>query len=203
MLIATRAYKVLAMLRELNLTSYAFSKNALELQAHIERFPLLGNSQPFNPDVGDAFNAELSRLLANTLSSAKSLISGQRAILRDVWPKIGKQLSEFEQGEYTKQRLEVFETEEAELLVELRNYSQHQFLPRLDPTTYWSKGMPMTELQFRLDVEPLLKWDSLVPKVRKYLEDAGDSIDVLPIIARHSKSVREFYEWFWRKVERR
>jgi hypothetical protein len=199
MLIATRAYKVLATLRELNLTSYAFSKNALELQAHIERFPLLGNSQPFNPDVGDPFNAELSRLLANTLSSAKSLISGQRAILRDVWPKIGKQLSEF--GEYTKQRLEVFETEEAELLIELRNYSQHQFLPRLDPTTYWSKGMPMTELQFRLDVEPLLKWDSLVPKVRKYLENAGDSIDVLPIIARYSKSVREFYEWFWRKVE--
>lgn len=201
MLMAMKPYKVIATLRELNLTSYAFSKNALELQTHVARFPEIGNTQPFNPDVGDPFNAELSRLLANTLSSAKSLISGQRAILRDVWPKIGKQLSEFEQGEYSSKRKEVFETDEADLLMELRNYSQHQFLPRLDPTTYYSQGMPMAELQFRLAVDPLLKWDSLVPKVRKYLEAAGDSTDLLPIIGRYSKSVREFYEWFWRKVE--
>jgi hypothetical protein len=200
-LMAMRPYEVIAMLRELNLTSYAFSKNALELQTHVARFPEIGNSQPFNPDVGDPFNAELSRFVANTLSSAKSLISGQRAILRDVWPKVARQLSEFEQGEYTKKRIEVFETDEAELLMELRNYSQHQFLPRLDPTTYYSQGMPMAELQFRLDVDPLLKWDSLPSKVRKYLEAAGDSIDLLPIIGRYSKSVREFYEWFWRKVE--
>lgn len=109
LLMAMRPYKVIAMLRELNLTSYAFSKNALELQAHVARFPEIGNTQPFNPDIGDPFNAELSRLLANTLSSAKSLISGQRAILRDVWPKIGKQLSEFEQGEYTKKRVQVWQ----------------------------------------------------------------------------------------------
>lgn len=93
---------------------------------------------------------------------------------------------------YTKKRIEVFETDEAELLMELRNYSQHQFLPRLDPTTYYSQGMPMAELQLRLDVDPLLKWDSLPSKVRKYLEAAGDSIDLLPIIGRYSKSVREF-----------
>ena len=59
----------------------------------------------------------------------------------------------------------------------------------------------MAELQFRLGVDPLLKWDGLPSKVRKYLEAAGDSIDLLPIIGRYSKSVREFYEWFWRKVE--
>lgn len=201
MVMNMRAFEVIAMLRDLNLTSYAFSKNAQELEAHVARFPEIGNTQPFNPDVCDPFNAELSRLLANTLSSAKSLISGQRAILRDVWPKIGKQLSDFEQGEYTKKRVHVFETDEADLLMELRNYSQHQFLPRLDPTTYFSSGMPMAKLQFRLDVDPLLKWEGLVPKVRKYLEAAGDSIDLLPIISRYSKSVREFYEWFWREVE--
>jgi hypothetical protein len=149
MLMAMRPYKVIAMLRELNLTSYAFSKNAQELQAHIARFPQIGNSQPFNPDVGDPFNVELSRLLGNTLSSAKSLISGQRAILRDVWPKIGKRLSDFEQGEYTEKRVQVIETDEPDLLMELRNYSQHQFLPRLDPTTYFSSGMPIGELQFQ------------------------------------------------------
>lgn len=189
------------MLRDLNLTSYAFSTNAQELQAHIERYPDIGQSQPFNPRVGDPFAMELARLLANTLASVKSLISGQRAILRDVWPKIGEQLSEFEQGEYTKKRLDVFEADEAKLLVELRNYSQHKFLPYLDPSWHFSQQLPMAELQFRLHVEPLLKWDGLTAAVRNYLEVRGDSIDLLPIINRYSTSVRKFYEWFWLKVE--
>jgi hypothetical protein len=90
MLMEMRPFEVIAMLRDLNLTSYAFSTNAQELHAHIARYPEIGNSQPFNPDVGDPFVMELSRLLANTLASAKSLISVQRAILRDIWPGVGK-----------------------------------------------------------------------------------------------------------------
>ncbi|MFZ3318148.1 MAG: hypothetical protein WA622_21745, partial [Mycobacterium sp.] len=133
-------------------------------------------------------------------ASAKSLISGQRTILRDVWPRTGEQLSEFEQGEYTAKRKEVFETEEADLLMELRNYSQHKFLPYLAPAWHFTQGMPAAEFQFRLEVEPLRKWDGLLPRVRQYLGSAGDSIDMLPIIGRYSKSVREFYEWFWLKV---
>src|SRR5271169_1134087 len=35
MLTAMRPFEVIAMLRDLNLTSYAFSKNAEELQAHV------------------------------------------------------------------------------------------------------------------------------------------------------------------------
>jgi hypothetical protein len=201
MLMAMSSFKVITLLRDLNLTSYAFRKNAEELQAHIARFPKLGHSQPFNPDVGDPFSAELSRLLANTLASAKSLISGQRSVLRDIWPKIGGQLSDFEQGEYTKKRVEVFETDEADLIKELRNYSQHKFLPYLTPGFHFSQDMPMAEFQFRLDVEPLLNWDALPAEVRKYLEQAGDSIELLPIISRYSKSVQEFYEWFRLKVD--
>ena len=201
MLMATRSFEVIALLRNLNLTSYAFSKNAEELQDHVARFPKIGNSQPFNPDVGDPFVIELSRLLANALASAKSLISGQRTILRDVWPKTGEQLSEFEKGEYTTKRKKVFETEEADLLMELRNYSQHKFLPYLAPAWHFSQCMRAAEFQFRLDVEPLLSWDGLLPRVRKYLENVGDSIDLIPIIGRYSKSVREFYAWFWLKVE--
>ena len=97
MLMEMRPFEVIAMMRDLNLTSYAFSKNAEELQAHIWRYPEIGQSQPFNPDVGDPFGIELARLLANFLASVKSLVSGQRAVLRDIWPKIGGQLSEFEQ----------------------------------------------------------------------------------------------------------
>ena len=67
----------------------------------------------------DPFGVELARLFANLLGSVKSLISGQRAILRDLWPSVGKQLSEFEQGDYTAKRLAVFEADEAKLLVEL------------------------------------------------------------------------------------
>ena len=78
MLMAMRPVEVIAMLRDLNLTSHAFSVNAQELQSRISRYAEIGNSQPFNPDVGDPFVMELSRLLANTLASAKSLISGQR-----------------------------------------------------------------------------------------------------------------------------
>ena len=88
-LMEMRPFEVVAMIRDLNLTSYAFSKNAEELQAHIWRYPEIGQSQPFNPDVGDPFGIELARLLANFLASVKSLVSGQRAVLRDVWPKLG------------------------------------------------------------------------------------------------------------------
>lgn len=201
MLMEMRAFEVIAMMRDLNLTSYAFSKNAEELQAHIWRYPEIGQSQPFNPDVGDPFGIELARLLANFLGSVKSLISGQRAVLRDIWPSIGKQLSEFERGEYTKKRLAVFEADEAKLLVELRNYSQHKFLPYLNPAWQFSQTMPMAEFQFRLHVQPLLKWDGLNAEVRTYLEQQGKSIDLQPIIGRYTAAVREFYKWFWEKVD--
>ena len=201
MLMEMRAFEVIAMMRDLNLTSYAFSKNAEELQAHIWRYPEIGQSQPFNPDVGDPFGIELARLLGNFLASVKSLVSGQRTVLRDVWPKIGGQLSEFEEGEYTAKRLDVFEADEAKLLEELRNYSQHKFLPYLNPAWQFSQSMPMAEFQFRLHVDPLLKWDSLNAQVRKYLENAGDSIDIAPIISRYTGAVREFYGWLWLKVE--
>lgn len=101
MLMAMRPFEVITLLRDLNMTSYAFSKNSEELQAHVARFPQLGNSQPFNPDVGDPFGIELARLLANTLASAKSLVSGQRAVLRDVSPKIDGQLSQNSSGAST------------------------------------------------------------------------------------------------------
>ncbi|WP_133055152.1 hypothetical protein [Mycolicibacterium fallax] len=201
MLMEMRPFEVIAMMRDLNLTSYAFSKNAEELQAHVLSYPAVGQSQPFNPDVGDPFGIELARLVANLLASVKSLVSGQRAVLRDIWPKLGKELSEFEQGEYTAKRLEVFEADEAKLLEELRNYSQHQFLPYLNPAWQFSQLVPMAEFQFRLHVEPLLKWDSLTAVVRKYLEKHGDSIDLIPIIGRYTAAVREFYRWFCLKVD--
>jgi hypothetical protein len=59
----------------------------------------------------------------------------------------------------------------------------------------------MAEFQFRLEVKPLLKWDKWVGKVRKYSESKANSIDILTIIGRYSKSVREFYEWFWLKID--
>jgi hypothetical protein len=201
MLMAMRPFEVIAMLRDLNLTSYAFSKNAEELQAHLARFPQIGKSQPFNPDVGDPFAIELARLFANLLCSVTSLISGQRAVLRDIWPTVEGKLSDFEKGEYTKKRLEVFETDEAKLLIDLRNYSQHKFLPLLSPAWQFSQAMPTAEFQFRLEVEPLLKWDKLNAGVRKYLEAHSNSTGLIPIIGRYSKSVHEFYRWFWRKID--
>ena len=33
------------------------------------------------------------------------------------------------------------------------------------------------------------------------LESKANSIDILTIIGRYSKSVREFYEWFWLKID--
>jgi hypothetical protein len=201
MLMEMRPFEVIAMMRDLNLTSYAFGKNSEELQAHIWLYPEIGQSQPFNPDVGDPFGIELARLLANFLASVKSLVSGQRAVLRDIWPKLSGQLSEFERGEYTKKRLAVFEADEAKLLEELRNYSQHKFLPYLNPAWQFSQTMPMAEFQFRLHVEPLLKWGSLNAEVRKYLEQQGASIDIQPTIGRYTAAVREFYEWFWLKID--
>ena len=201
MLMEMRPFEVIAMTRDLNLTSYAFSKNAEELQAHISRYPEIGQSQPFNPDVGDPFGIELARLLANFLASVKSLVSGQRAVLRDVWPKIEGALSEFERDEYTEKRLAVFEADEAKLLEELRNYSQHKFLPYLNPAWQFSQTIPMAEFQFRLHIEPLLKWDNLNAQVRKYLKEQGDSIDLLPLIGRYTGAVREFYKWFWLKID--
>ncbi|OBH25166.1 hypothetical protein A5692_03570 [Mycobacterium sp. E342] len=200
-LMEMRPFEVTAMMRDLNLTSYAFTKNAEELQNHILRYPEIGQSQPFNPDVGDPFGIELARLLANFLASVKSLVSGQRSVLRDIWPTIEKRLSGFETGEYTSKRLAVFEADEAKLLEELRNYSQHKFLPYLNPAWQFSQTMPMAEFQFRLHVEPLLKWEKLNAQVRKYLEKHGDSIDLVPIIGRYTAAVREFYRWFWLKID--
>ncbi len=45
MLMQMRPFEVIAMMGDLNLTSYGFSKNAEELQAHIWRYPEIGQSQ--------------------------------------------------------------------------------------------------------------------------------------------------------------
>jgi hypothetical protein len=162
-----------------------FSKNAEELQTHVLRYPEIGQSHPFSPDVGDPFGIELARLLANFLASVKSLVPGQQSVLCDIWPKVEGQLSEFERGEYTRKRLAVFEADEAKLLEDLRNYSQHKFLPYLSPAWQFSQAMPMAEFQFRLHIEPLLRWDSLNAEVREYLEQQGDSIDLTPSMAEN------------------
>lgn len=197
---ATNAYHVNLKLRSLNLASYAFSRNAQEMVGHVGRYPGFGQ---FTSAVSDPYSDELARLLHNTLASASSLISGQRVVLRHIWPKIGRTLSEFESGEYTNKRVEVFETDEAEFIVELRNYSQHYFLPRLEPRDTFSFDSHSTsrDLQFLLEVKPLYDWSGLAPKVKPYLEAAGESIALLPILERYAQSVREFYTWFWAKAE--
>jgi hypothetical protein len=58
MLMAMRPFEVITMFRDLNLTSHAFSTNAQELQTHISRYAEIGNSQPFNSDLGDPFVIE-------------------------------------------------------------------------------------------------------------------------------------------------
>lgn len=197
-----RAFQVIGMMRDMNLSSYAFKRNAEELHAHVYKYPQIGQTQPFNPNVGDPFGVELARLFANLLASVGSLISGQRSVLRDIWrPKEGNKLSDVEEGEYTEKRLAVFEADEHKLLVELRNYSQHKFLPYLNPAWQFSRAMPMAKFQFRLAIEPLLRWNSLNADVRIYLETRGDSIDLIPIINRYTKSVNEFYRWFWEKID--
>ena len=60
MLMEMRPFEVIAMTRDLNLTSYAFSKNTRgNYKNRIWRYPEFGQSQPFNPDVGDPFGIEL------------------------------------------------------------------------------------------------------------------------------------------------
>ncbi|MEA2484374.1 MAG: hypothetical protein QOC55_2321 [Thermoleophilaceae bacterium] len=59
----------------------------------------------------------------------------------------------------------------------------------------------MAEFQFRLRVEPLLKSEALNAEVRTYLEQQGKSFDLQPIIGRYTAAVREFYKWFWEKVD--
>ncbi|BBY75739.1 hypothetical protein MPRF_26380 [Mycolicibacterium parafortuitum] len=201
---ATRGYELAEQVRMLNFASYAFGGNTTELQNHLSRYPAIfqsGQKPPLDPDVGDPFTVELSRLLLNALGAASALISGQRAILRDVWPKVGRDPSEFEQGPYTEKRLELFVEIEAKLIVDLRNYAQHKFLPKLDATTYWSTQIPLGELRFMLSTKPLLEWDRLSAPVREYLKAAGDSVDLLPIYQRYTVSVREFFKWFWLQVE--
>ena len=59
MLMEMRPFEVIAMMRDLNLTSYAFSKNAEDFRP-TSAVPQIGQNQPFNPDVGDPFGIELA-----------------------------------------------------------------------------------------------------------------------------------------------
>lgn len=40
-------------------------------------------------------------------------------------------------------------------------------------------------------------------QVRKYFEQHGDSIDLIPIMGRYTAAVREFYGWLWLTVDER
>ncbi|SHQ49441.1 Uncharacterised protein [Mycobacteroides abscessus subsp. bolletii] len=193
---------------QLNRASGVFAGNSVELEKHFTQFV---GTQMFVSELPDDFGTEAARLLHNYLAALATLRDVMRGIHRRVWPECqapgtDDKRTKWEVEVWTPKVDELLSDEPTTFLVDLRNYSLHYAIPVTSMTTNWSNtgGGGPTALWNTITVNrtELLKWGGWRSKGRKYIAShTDDNVDVMTPIATYSTRVREFFGWFWERME--
>ncbi|PBI96477.1 hypothetical protein BKP42_41600 [Rhodococcus erythropolis] len=183
----------------LNRASRVFSGNALALARQVGLFT---GTDAFIDNLGEDYGHETDRLFHNFLASVGSLRDIQRAVHRKIWPAPpGKNThSQWELSVYTPRAKDLFGTTESTFIQDLRNYNVHYDLPAVSGSTNisWKQGGPVVQSNaLRLNKSKLLRYKNWSSNSKKYLANQGEWVDFLPALEVYTKSVQEFYGWFW------
>jgi hypothetical protein len=82
----------------------------------------------------------------------------------------------------------------------LRNYSTHKKVPTISSTMEIAQGKGMTHTIY-LPKDELLEGFDWNVTARRFLEGAGDKIDLVEVAAAYTEKVTEFYKWVFTRLE--
>jgi len=139
----------------------------------------------------EAFQKEVARLLHNFVAGAMSLIDHTRLHYRELYADSG-QFPEYEgevRARFAKNGLAAF-------VRGLRQYCQHYKVPPLVAQMSYTAQPPSWTSTILLDKSKLMEFSGWTAPAAGYLEQQGDSIQLLEVIEGYYSLVRDFYRWF-------
>lgn len=148
---------------------------------------LIQNVRP--PEVRDQYQAELTRRLANYVSSALALVDHVRALTS------GEEAPYTE--EFRRRREATAREPEIGFIQDLRNFTLHYRLPAFAhrAAILDREGKQRTEFAVTLVTADLLRWNGWTSKSERMLVQNPEYIDLLPLVERHGQLMMELNAW--------
>jgi hypothetical protein len=141
---------------------------------------------------------EIVFLLHNFVAAAQSLVDHTRTLHRQLYEPQGK-LPEYPdevQSRFAKDPLSQF-------VIKLRQMAQHYRLPSIENHTQISstgEGKAASVIiEMTLKTEDLRQFDGWNTPAKRFMDEAGPTINVRNIVQRYFAHIIEFYEWFNQK----
>lgn len=143
---------------------------------------------------------EVGFLVHNYVAAAKSLIDHARRINRKLYP--GKRYAEYQQ-EITRRFIG---NPLCSFVEELREYAQHYRVPNIAvqmEVRQIEAGRGGTfECRLLLVTKDLRRFDRWSPAARRFLKEAGESVDLRQTIEEYHAYVQDFYRWLYQEHRR-
>ncbi|MBA2311978.1 MAG: hypothetical protein H0V97_04155 [Actinobacteria bacterium] len=182
-------------IRSLSWSTYTFEENFQELRSALEsvedpaNVPLMFRR---NRSLLAELQREVARLLHNFVASVQSLIDHTRITARSVYAEADADLKEYQR----RVDLTFREDPLSQFVRGLRQYSLHYKLPFIGWVMSFSNESSTMSQAFFLNTAVLLEFDGWPAPAKRYLDDAGERIDLVEAVSEYRDSVRDFYLWF-------
>lgn len=199
-ILASPGMKFLNQLHARSFSLNIFQMNALELMeaTHKVRDPDQGlflMSQD-NKEAGQQAHRELSRHVHNFVASAKTLVDHTRVFVEEHYENTPV-LSSFRD-----QITSTFTNDPVSKFVhDLRNYMLHKGLPNSHMFMFFEqhpkkpeRGAKLTT-GIRLDTASLLEWSSWTAPAKRYIEQAGEHINIHQFSEEYLVRINRFHSW--------
>ncbi|MBR0748233.1 hypothetical protein JQ582_30305 [Bradyrhizobium japonicum] len=140
---------------------------------------------------------EVSRLFHNFLAAAMTLVDHTRVFVDEYYlgTQVKREFSDRVNRTFANNPLTRF-------VQDLRNYMVHRGLPpvqrhlTVQPVEGGKLGETTAETGFQLSTADLLEWTGWKSDAKKYLAEAGMSIELLPLISRYRILIETFHNEF-------
>lgn len=194
----TEGWRIYKKIENLQVSKYVFDRNHDELYQTINLFmtdweKALQSFKASQEKGAKIFLNEISRLLLNYLSSAKTLIDHTRKLYQEEY----KNLS-FSKVYQNKINETFAESPLAKFIQDLRNYSLHRSIP-ISGFSYDIVSTNKDSEKVYLVKKNLLEWNGWTTKAKEFLDTSNEEIILLQLINKYTKKIKEFHEWFHNK----
>ncbi|MEB0149251.1 hypothetical protein [Pseudomonas sp. CCC2.2] len=176
-----------------------FQMNALELMEETQKIrdPDVGLflMSHDNQEAGDQAHRELSRHIHNFVASSKTLVDHTRVFITENYAntEIQEKTNKEIEGTFLNSPVSKF-------VHDLRNYMLHKGLPNShmflsgnnDPDN--KRGMTFTT-GIRFDTKSLLEYTRWTAPAKRYIEEAGEHIDIHQFTEQYLAIINKFHTW--------
>lgn len=188
-------YQLVMQLQGLSISIYTFDRNYADLCNLITFLASDPRADSLfglrNRDQLMLVMKDIIRLLHNYVASALSLIDHTRRLHKKLYADSG------DFPDYQSRINRDFAQDPLSQFVrDLRRYCQHYRAPNLDVTESWNRGDERVSRTVNLLVEDLRMFEDWSATATRYLDTAGEKVDVLEVATHYRNKVIAFYEWF-------